>query len=98
MFIRDSYMTRIQQERFKSEEEYERQKGVYVLDEEKRKLAKKDLVVLHPLPRVDEITIGVDDDSRAKYFEPVSYTHLDVYKRQALDLFLSSFISSAPRC
>ncbi len=56
-------MTRIEQERFKSEEEYERQKGVYVLDEEKMKLAKKGLVVLHPLPRVDEITVGVDDDT-----------------------------------
>ena len=79
------YMTRIQQERFKSEEEYERQKGVYVLDEEKMKLAKKDLVVLHPLPRVDEITIGVDDDSRAKYFEQTEY---GMYARMALIILM----------
>ena len=79
------YMTRIQQERFKSEEEYERQKGVYVLDEEKMKLAKKDLVVLHPLPRVDEITVGVDDDSRAKYFEQTEY---GMYARMALIILM----------
>jgi aspartate carbamoyltransferase catalytic subunit len=82
------YMTRIQQERFKSEEEYERQKGVYVLDEEKMKLAKKDLVVLHPLPRVDEITVGVDDDSRAKYFEQTEY---GMYARMALIILMLAF-------
>lgn len=75
------YMTRIQQERFKSREDYEKQKGIYVLDEEKMKLAKKDLVVLHPLPRVDEITVGVDDDSRAKYFDQAEY---GMYARMAL--------------
>ena len=75
------YMTRIQRERFSSPEDYEKQKGVYVLDEEKMKLAKKDLVVLHPLPRVDEITVGVDDDSRAKYFEQAEY---GMYARMAL--------------
>lgn len=75
------YMTRIQQERFPSREEYERQKGVYVLDGAKMKLAKKDLIVLHPLPRVDEITQEVDDDPRAKYFEQTEY---GLYARMAL--------------
>ncbi len=75
------YMTRIQQERFPSAAEYEAQKGIYVLDEEKMRLAKSDLVVLHPLPRVDEITVGVDDDPRAKYFEQAEY---GMYARMAL--------------
>lgn len=75
------YMTRIQQERFASPEEYERQKGVYVLDAEKMKHARKDLVVLHPLPRVDEIAVEVDDDPRAKYFEQTEY---GLYARMAL--------------
>lgn len=75
------YMTRIQKERFASEEEYERQKGVYVLDAAKMALAKKDLIVLHPLPRVDEIAIEVDDDPRAKYFEQTEY---GLYARMAL--------------
>lgn len=75
------YMTRIQKERFASQSAYDSQKGVFVLDENKMKLAKPDLRVLHPLPRVDEITIGVDDDSRAKYFEQTEY---GVYARMAL--------------
>lgn len=75
------YMTRIQKERFASEAEYEKQKGVYVLDAAKMALAKKDLIVLHPLPRVDEITIEVDDDPRAKYFEQTEY---GLYARMAL--------------
>lgn len=75
------YMTRIQRERFSSQEEYEQQKGVYVLDGQKMKRAKKDLVVLHPLPRVDEITQEVDDDPRAKYFEQTEY---GLYARMAL--------------
>lgn len=75
------YMTRIQKERFASEEEYERQKGVYVLDVPKMKMAKQDLIVLHPLPRVDEIAIDVDDDPRAKYFEQTEY---GLYARMAL--------------
>ena len=79
------YMTRIQQERFASREEYEAQKGVYVLDEQKMKLAKPDLVVLHPLPRVDEITVGVDDDPRAKYFEQAEY---GMYARMALIIMM----------
>lgn len=75
------YMTRIQKERFSSDEEYERQKGVYVLDTAKMALAKKDLIVLHPLPRVDEISVEVDDDPRAKYFEQTEY---GLYARMAL--------------
>lgn len=75
------YMTRIQRERFASPAEYERQKGVFVLDAPKMKRAKKDLVVLHPLPRVDEITVEVDDDPRAKYFEQTEY---GLYARMAL--------------
>lgn len=75
------YMTRIQQERFRSEEEYAAQKGIYVLDAKKMRLAKDDLVVLHPLPRVDEITVEVDDDPRAKYFEQAEY---GMYARMAL--------------
>ena len=75
------YMTRIQRERFASPEEYERQKGVYILDGRKMKQAKRDLIVLHPLPRVDEITVEVDDDPRAKYFEQTEY---GLYARMAL--------------
>lgn len=75
------YMTRIQKERFVSESEYNGQSGVYVLDKEKMSLAKKDLIVLHPLPRVDEITVDVDDDTRAKYFEQTEY---GLYARMAL--------------
>lgn len=77
------YMTRIQRERFASNEEYTRQKGVYVLDKEKMKRAKSDLIVLHPLPRVDEIAQEVDDDPRAKYFEQTEY---GLYARMALIL------------
>lgn len=75
------YMTRIQRERFDTPAEYEKQKGVYVLDAEKMRRAKKDLIVLHPLPRVDEIAVEVDDDPRAKYFEQTEY---GVYARMAL--------------
>lgn len=63
------YMTRIQSERFSDHEEYEKQKNVYCLNAEKMTKAKKDLIVLHPLPRVDEIKIEVDDDPRALYFK-----------------------------
>ncbi len=77
------YMTRIQQERFASREEYEKQKGVYVLDKDKLRGAKRDLCILHPLPRVDEITVDVDDDPRAKYFEQGEY---GMYARMALIL------------
>lgn len=62
------YMTRIQKERFSSEEEYNRQKDVFRLDTEKMKKAPKDMIVMHPLPRIDEIAMDVDDDPRAMYF------------------------------
>ncbi len=62
------YMTRIQQERFDDPEQYERLKNSYVLDVEKMKLGKADMCVLHPLPRVNEISVAVDDDPRAAYF------------------------------
>lgn len=65
------YMTRIQGERFDSVEEYERLKGSYVLDSEKLACAKPDMAILHPLPRVDEISVEVDDDPRACYFKQV---------------------------
>lgn len=63
------YMTRIQRERFFSEDEYLRHKDAFVLDPEKLESAKSDLTIMHPLPRVHEITVEVDDDPRAKYFE-----------------------------
>lgn len=65
------YMTRIQQERFASQEEYQRLKDSYILTPEKLETAKKDLVILHPLPRVNEISVAVDADSRACYFKQV---------------------------
>lgn len=77
------YMTRIQRERFESEKEYLSQKGVYVLDMEKLKNAKSDLMILHPLPRVDEIDNEVDYDSRAYYFKQAVY---GMYARMALIL------------
>lgn len=79
------YMTRIQRERFASQEEYEKQKNVYILDTEKMKKAKSDMIVMHPLPRVDEIEIKVDDDKRAKYFDQAKY---GMYVRMALILML----------
>lgn len=75
------YMTRIQQERFASMEEYLAQKNTYVLDRKKMLNAKKDMIVMHPLPRVDEITVEVDDDARAMYFKQAKY---GVYVRMAL--------------
>lgn len=77
------YMTRIQQERFATPEDYLAQKNTYVLDRKKMLLAKKDMIVLHPLPRVDEITVEVDDDPRAMYFTQAKY---GVYARMALIL------------
>lgn len=77
------YMTRIQQERFSSKEEYEKQKGAYILDKKKMALAPSDMIVLHPLPRVDEIAIEVDDDPRAMYFKQAKY---GMYIRMALIL------------
>lgn len=77
------YMTRIQRERFGGEEEYQAQKGIYVLDREKLALGKKSLKVLHPLPRVDEITVDIDDDPRCVYFKQTVY---GMYARMALIL------------
>ena len=75
------YMTRIQRERFVDPLEYERNKGVYVLTRKKLELARKEMLVLHPLPRVDEITVDVDDDPRAVYFEQARY---GMFARMAL--------------
>lgn len=63
------YMTRVQRERFFNEDDYIRLKDTYILDKEKMELAEKDMIVLHPLPRVNEIATEVDSDPRAKYFE-----------------------------
>ena len=79
------YMTRVQKERFFNEEDYVRMKDFYVLDEEKLALAPEDMYVLHPLPRVNEIAVEVDDDPRAAYFRQVQY---GVYVRMALILTL----------
>ena len=65
------YMTRVQRERFFSEDEYLKHKDAFILDLEKLKNAKHDLTIMHPLPRVNEIAKEVDDDPRAKYFEQV---------------------------
>lgn len=75
------YMTRVQRERFDSEEEYLRLKDSYVLDNKKMSLAKKDSIVLHPLPRVNEISYEFDDDSRACYFKQAEF---GMYVRMAL--------------
>lgn len=79
------YMTRVQKERFFNEEDYVRMKDFYILDREKMKLAPQDMIVLHPLPRVNEIAAEVDDDPRAAYFKQVQY---GVYVRMALILTL----------
>ena len=79
------YMTRVQRERFFNEDDYIRLKDCYILDKKKMKLAKKDMYVLHPLPRVNEISIEVDNDPRAAYFKQVQY---GVYVRMALIMTL----------
>lgn len=79
------YMTRIQKERFASEELYNQQKNVYVLDPKKLELAKENLKILHPLPRVDEIDMRVDSDRRAVYFKQAKY---GVFARMALIITL----------
>jgi aspartate carbamoyltransferase catalytic subunit len=79
------YMTRVQKERFFNEEDYVRLKDFYVLDTTKMELAKQDMLVLHPLPRVNEISVEVDDDPRAAYFRQAQY---GVYVRMALILTL----------
>ncbi|MDO4621545.1 MAG: aspartate carbamoyltransferase [Eubacteriales bacterium] len=75
------YMTRVQKERFFNEEDYIRMKDFYILDKEKMKLAKEDMYVLHPLPRVNEISVEVDKDPRAAYFKQVYW---GMYMRMAL--------------
>ena len=79
------YMTRVQKERFFNEEDYVRLKDFYILTKEKMNLAKDDMIVLHPLPRVNEISVDVDDDPRACYFRQAQYA---VYVRMALILTL----------
>lgn len=79
------YMTRVQKERFFNEEEYIRMKDCYILDMKKMALAKEDMLVLHPLPRVNEIAVEVDKDPRAVYFKQVQF---GVYIRMALILNL----------
>lgn len=79
------YMTRVQKERFFNEEDYVRLKDFYILDKAKMKLASEDMLVLHPLPRVNEISVDVDDDPRAVYFKQAQY---GVYVRMALILTL----------
>lgn len=79
------YMTRVQKERFFNEEDYIRLKDCYILDKKKMKLAKKDMFVLHPLPRVNEISVEIDEDSRAAYFKQTQY---GVYVRMALIMTL----------
>ena len=86
------YMTRVQRERFFNEEDYLRMKDFYILNKEKMKLAPEDMLVLHPLPRVNEISVEVDDDPRAVYFKQAQY---GVYVRMALILTL---LEEAKKC
>ncbi len=79
------YMTRVQRERFFNEEDYVKLKDTYILDNEKMKLAKKDMIVLHPLPRVNEISYEIDNDPRAVYFKQAKY---GMFVRMALILKL----------
>ena len=75
------YMTRVQQERFADKEEYERLKDTYILDKEKMEHANKKMLVMHPLPRVNEISNDIDSDKRAVYFKQATY---GMYVRMAL--------------
>ncbi|MCR5461343.1 MAG: aspartate carbamoyltransferase [Acetatifactor sp.] len=84
------YMTRVQKERFFNEEDYVRLKDFYVLDTAKMELAREDMLVLHPLPRVNEISVEVDDDPRAAYFRQAQY---GVYVRMALIMTLLGLAS-----
>ncbi|MEI3280884.1 MAG: aspartate carbamoyltransferase [Eubacterium ramulus] len=90
------YMTRVQKERFFNEEDYIRMKDFYILDKTKMELAPEDMLVLHPLPRVNEISTEVDDDPRAVYFKQAQY---GVYVRMALDSYIirSGGISNVKR-
>lgn len=83
------YMTRVQKERFFNEEDYIRLKDFYILDTAKMELAKPDMLVLHPLPRVNEISVDVDNDPRAAYFKQAQY---GVYVRMALILTLLDLV------
>ncbi len=83
------YMTRVQRERFFNEEDYIRLKDFFILTPEKMRLAKKDMMVLHPLPRVNEIAVDVDDDPRAMYFTQAKY---GVFIRMALILTLLELV------
>ena len=88
------YMTRVQKERFFNEEDYVRLKNYYILTKSMMELAKEDMLVLHPLPRVNEISVEVDDDPRAAYFRQARY---GVYVRMALILTLLEItVSDAP--
>ncbi|MDR1506204.1 MAG: aspartate carbamoyltransferase [Treponema sp.] len=84
------YMTRVQKERFFNEEDYIRLKDFYVLTKDKMKNAKKDMIILHPLPRVNEIAVELDDDPRAVYFKQAQY---GMYVRMAL---LASILGAVP--
>ena len=83
------YMTRVQRERFFNEQDYVRLKDFYILNKERMALAKEDMLVLHPLPRVNEISVEVDEDPRAAYFRQVKY---GVYVRMALILTLLDLV------
>jgi aspartate carbamoyltransferase catalytic subunit len=87
------YMTRIQKERFPSEDEYQKQASRYILDMEKLNKASADLIVLHPLPRLNEIAPEVDDDPRALYFKQA---HYGMYVRMALILIILNYNIEAP--
>ena len=88
------YMTRIQRERFSDPAEYDEQKHIFRLDKKKMNAARKDMIVLHPLPRVDEIAVEVDDDPRALYFKQANY---GMYVRMSLILsVLNENIKTAP--
>ncbi len=76
------YMTRVQKERFFNEDDYMRLRDTYILDEEKMRHAKSTMAVLHPLPRVNEISVDIDDDPRAAYFQQVK---LGMRMRMALE-------------
>ena len=82
------YMTRVQKERFFNEDDYVRMKDFYILNKKKMSLAKDDMIVMHPLPRVNEISVEVDNDPRAAYFKQVQY---GVYVRMALILTLLEY-------
>ena len=88
------YMTRIQRERFSDPDAYQRLKNSYILDTEKMKLAKEHMCVLHPLPRVNEISVAVDDDPRAAYFRQALNGK---YMRMALILMLLKEAQANPQ-